>query len=161
MASAERETPPDPTAPADSTRDRGTIVSGMIAGDTLVTNVYRAMGQQREKAYRGASSAMQTPEDVCMSEVLKSDDPRATSPEMEAACQSEADGLVSRGAFRRRLRALVTPNSNVLGGRMVKVSKRVNTADASANAGFVAQGNTDKAKALRLPHPLGGASEFH
>jgi len=94
VASAERETPPVQTDPADDTRDKGTIVDGIIAGDTLVTNVHRAMGQLRDKAFRGAPAAMSTPEDVCMSEVLKSDDPRATSPEMEAACQSEADGLV-------------------------------------------------------------------
>ena len=148
VASVERETPPVPTAPAESTSDKGTIVDSIIAGDTLMTNVHRAMGQLRDKAYRGASAAMQTPEDVCMSEVLKSDDPRATSPEMEAACQSEADGLVTRGAFRRRLRTSVPPHANVLGGRMVKVIKRVNTADASAKARFVAQGNTDKAKAF-------------
>jgi len=141
VASVERETPTVPTAPAESTSDKGTIVDSIISGDTLMTKVHRAMGQLRDKAYRGASAAIQTPEDVCMSEVLKSDDPRATSPEMEAACQSEADGLVSRGAFRRRLRTSVPPNANVLGGRMVKVIKRVNTADAFAKARFVAQGN--------------------
>jgi len=123
-------------------------VDGIIAGDTIVPNVYRAMGQLRDMAYRGAPAAMQTPEDKCVSEELKSDDPRATSPEMEAACQSEADGLVSRGAFRRRLRVSVPPDAKVLGGRMVKVIKRVYTADGSAKARFVAQGNTDKAKAF-------------
>jgi len=148
LASAEREPPPVPTAPADYTRDKGTIVDGIIAGDTLVTSAYHAVGQLRDKAYRGVSAAKQTPEDVCTSEVLKSDDPRATSPEMEAACQSEVDGLVSRGAFWRRLRASVPPNANILGGRMVKVIKTVNTADASAKARFVAEGHTDKAKAF-------------
>jgi len=148
VVSVERETPPVPTAPADSTSDKGTIVDRISAGDTLMTYVHRAMGQLRDKAYRGASAVMQTPEDVCMSEVLKSDDSRATSPEMEAACQSEADGLISRGAFRQRLRTSVPSNANVLGGRMVKEIKRVNPADASAKARFVAQGNTYKAKAF-------------
>jgi len=144
-APVERETPPVRTAPADSTSDKGTIVESIIAGDTLMTNVHRAVGQLRDKAYRGASAAMQTPADVRMSEVLKSDDPRATFPEMEAACQSEADGLFSRGAFWRRLRTSVSPNVNVLGGRMVKVIKRVNTVDVSAKTRFIGQGNTEKA----------------
>jgi len=148
VASVMRETPPAPTARADSTSDKGTIMDSIIAGDTPVTNVHRSMDQLRHKAYRGASAAMQTPKDVCMSEVLKSDNPRAKLPEMEAACQSEVVGLVSRGAFRRRLRTLVPPNANVLGGRMVKVMQRANTADTSAKARFVAQGNTEKAKAF-------------
>jgi len=75
VASVERETPPVPTAPSDATRDKGTIVHGIITGDTLVTNVHRSMGHLRDKAYRGASDALQTTEDVYMSEVLKSDDP--------------------------------------------------------------------------------------
>ena len=40
------------------------------------------------------------------------------------------------------------PKAKVLGGRMVKVIKRFNTADASAKARFVAQGNTGKANAF-------------
>jgi len=75
VASAERETPSVPTALADYTRDKGTIVDDIIAGDTLVTNVYRSMGQLRDKAYHGASAAMQTPEDVCMSEALVGENP--------------------------------------------------------------------------------------
>jgi len=70
VASAERETPPVPTAPADYTRDKGTIVDGIVAGDTIVPNVYRATGQLRDMAYRGAPAAMQTPEDECVVAVL-------------------------------------------------------------------------------------------
>jgi len=123
-------------------------VDSIIAGDTLVTNVLCAMGQLRDKAYCGASAAMQTPQNVLLSEVLKSDDPRAASPDMEAACQSEADGLVSEGAFRQRLRTSVPPNAKALGDRMVKLIKKASTADASANARFVAQVKTDQAKAF-------------
>jgi len=76
------------------------------------------MGQLRDKAYRGASATIQTQEDVCTSEVLKSDNPRATSPENKAPSQSDAERLVSRGAFRRRLRASVlpVPTSSAAGG---------------------------------------------
>jgi len=64
MASVEHEMPPVATAPADSTSYKSTIVDSIIAGDTLVTNVLCAMGQLRDKADCGASSAMQTPQHV-------------------------------------------------------------------------------------------------
>jgi len=79
-------------------------------------------------------------------EILKSDDPRVSSPDMEAAAQTEVEELGRRGPREKMERSSLAPDANVLGTRFLYAIKKLNNPAEGPETRFIGQGNGDKAK---------------
>ena len=137
---------PSQTAAKPTDEQVGSILDGIIAGDTLVAEISRRVGELRDKAYRSTTEEPQTPGDICITEVLKAGDPRILLPGIQGARRKEADGLMRRGAFEKVPKASVPGGATVLGARFVDAFKKVGTNNEMPKSRLVGQGHRDRAK---------------
>ena len=77
---------------------------------------------------------------------LKSNDPRADSPEFIAAKKKEIKELLDKGTWKLFLKEEVPGNSNVLNGRFVLATKNKGTNEEIYKLRLVAKGHRDRKK---------------
>ena len=92
------------------------------------------------------SDSTHEPHDVHLTEVLKPNDPRASSFRMMKAKGEEIKGLLDRGTFKVVLREEILPNGNVLPGRFVLSIKSTEFGDEKSKARYVIGGHRDRHK---------------
>ena len=81
-----------------------------------------------------------------MVEVINKNDPRAYSPEMKSAINSEAQGLLRRGTFKIIILTELTDGANTLTARFVLESKSNADGDIQYKARYVIGGHRDRLK---------------
>ena len=93
--------------------------------------------KQLDSHLRGLSTMYNSPPQLdsyygtFLTEVLKKQDPRASSPEMKAAIHKEVTGLMEAGTFKIILHEEVPEDANILPGRFVLAIKSTNDNEIS------------------------------
>lgn len=137
---------PSETPASATDKDIGSILVVIIAGDAFVPEIGGRVGEVREKAYRSVPDVIQTPGDICITEVLKAGNPRILLPAIQGARRKEVEGLLRRGAFKTASSESIPVGATILGGRFVDAFKKVGTKDEMAKSRVVRQGHNDEAK---------------
>ena len=92
----------------------------------------------------------QTTTGVHLTEIITRGDPRAYSPEMNAAKKAEIKNLLERGTFKVILKEELPPDGNVLPGRFVLAIKSTDDGKINYKARYVIGGHRDKYKAFMV-----------
>ncbi len=85
-----------------------------------------------------------------ITEVIKNNDPRAFSPEMQQAIQKEVKGLIDAGTFKIILRENVLRDATILPRRFVQVNKSTVDNELKYKARFVFGRHRDKLKHMMV-----------
>ena len=88
--------------------------------------------------------------DIHLTEILQSDDPRKSSAEMSEAKRREIKGLLDPGTFKIILREDIPPDGNVLPGRFVLAVKSTEDGEVKFKARYVIGGQRDKLKGFMV-----------
>ena len=120
--------------------------NGITAAEALVADIGRQVGGAARRGAGGSANEQEAASTTLITEVLEPGDPRALTPEMEAAKWAEADGLKRRRAWKKVHKRDVPAGANILGARFVNAIKQPNTPAEKAKSRFVAQGFGDKEK---------------
>ena len=102
---------------------------------------------------RALSDYQSPPEahEVCMTEVITPEDPRATNTKMREAIEAEVQDLLRRGTFRKMRKRDIPPEANVLTARFVLAIKSDAEGHERYKARYVMGGHRDQLK-LYLVH---------
>ena len=120
--------------------------NGITAAEALVADIGRRVRGAARRGAGGSENEQEAASTTLITEVLEPGDPRALTPEMEAAKWAEADGLKHRRAWKKVHKRDVPAGANILGARFVNAIKQPNTPAEKAKSRFVAQGFGDKEK---------------